>query len=86
MPLSLRRSFSLLAVYLKPQWRRSLLLALLLLVNTGLQLLNPQLLKAFIDTVLAHGLSLTLLTIALLFVGTSLLKQLAAIADTYLGE
>ncbi|HEU5228013.1 MAG TPA: ABC transporter ATP-binding protein [Ktedonobacteraceae bacterium] len=81
-----RRYFVLLAVYLRPQWWRSLVLALLLIGNTGLQLLNPQLLKMFIDTALAHGISLTLLVIALLYFGVALLKQFVTIADTYLGE
>ena len=82
----LRRYFALLTVYLKPQWQYCIVLALVLLGNTGLQLLNPQLLKAFIDTALAHGFSLPLLTIALLFVGTALLNQLTASADTYLSK
>ncbi|HZO72503.1 MAG TPA: ABC transporter ATP-binding protein [Ktedonobacteraceae bacterium] len=81
-----RRYFVLLAAYLRPQWWRSLLLALLLIGNTGLQLLNPQLLKTFIDTALARGVSLTLLVVALLYFGIALLKQFVAIADTYLGE
>lgn len=86
MYLLLRRYFALLATYLKPQWRRSLLLGLLLLGSTALQLLSPQLLRAFIDTAQTHGFSLSLLTIALLFIGITLLKKLAAIADIYLGE
>jgi ATP-binding cassette, subfamily B, bacterial len=86
MYLLLRRYFTLLATYLKPQWRRSLLLGLLLLGSTGLQLLSPQLLKTFIDTAQSHGLSRSLLTIALLFIAITLLKKLAAIADIYLGE
>lgn len=81
-----RRYFGLLAAYLKPQWWRSLLLSLLLIGNTSLQLLNPQLLKTFIDTALARGVSLTLLMVALLYFGIALLKQFVAIADTYLGE
>jgi len=59
---------------------------LLLIGNTGLQLLNPQLLKTFIDTALARGVSLTLLMVALFYFGIALLKQFVAIADTYLGE
>ncbi len=86
MYLLLRRYFALLATYLKPQWRRSLLLGLLLLGSTGLQLLSPQLLKTFIDTAQTHGFSLSLLTIALLFIAITLLKKLATIADIYLGE
>jgi ATP-binding cassette, subfamily B, bacterial len=86
MHLLLKRYFSLLATYLKPQWRRSLLLGLLLPVTTALQLLNPQILKAFIDTAQGHRLSFSLLTIALLFIATALIKKLATIADTYLSE
>ncbi|HLG62941.1 MAG TPA: ABC transporter ATP-binding protein [Ktedonosporobacter sp.] len=81
-----RRYFVLLAAYLRPQWWRSLLLAALLIGNTGLQLLNPQLLKMFIDTALARGVSLMLLVVALLYFGIALLKQFVSIADTYLGE
>jgi ATP-binding cassette subfamily B protein len=86
MHLLLRRYFALLTVYLKPQWRRVLILALALLGNTMLQLFTPQLLKMFLDTALANGLSRSLLIIALLFAGTALLKQIASLADTYLGE
>ena len=86
MYLLLKRYFALLAVYLKPQWRPCLALTLVLLSNVGLQLLSPQFLKTFIDAALAHGLSLSLLTIALLFVGTALLNHLTAVVDTYLGE
>src|SRR5258708_4985663 len=82
----LKRYFVLLAVYLKPQWTRCILLAVVLLLDTGLQLLIPQLLKIFVDTALAQNISLSLLAIATLFVGTSLLKQLVTIADTYLAE
>ena len=86
MFLLLRRYFALIKVYLKPQWRYCVALALVLLANIGLQLVNPQLLKAFIDSAQAHGISRSLLIIVLLFVGTVLLNQLTAIGDTYLSE
>lgn len=86
MYLLFRRYFQLLAVYLQPQWKRCLILVLVLLGNIVLQLLGPQLLSLFVDAALAQGVSLSLLTIALLFVGTSFLKLLAATLDTYLGE
>ncbi|GER86324.1 helicase [Dictyobacter vulcani] len=86
MLVLLRRYFALLATYLKPQWVGNLFLALFLLGNAGLQLLKPQLLKLFIDTALAHGISLTLLMIAFAFIGFALLNQGIAVADSYLGE
>lgn len=86
MLLPLRRYFGLLATYLRPYWWRSLLLALLLLTSTGLQVLEPQILKAFIDATQVHTISFSLLAVALLFVGVALFKQLVALADTYIGE
>src|SRR5579883_2743710 len=86
MPLPLGRYFGLLATYLRPYWWRSLLLALLLLASTGLQVFEPQILKAFIDTTQMHTITSSLLALALLFVGVALLKQFVALAATYLGE
>ncbi len=81
-----RRHFTLLATYLKPHWRLSLLLMLLLLTNAGLQLLNPQLLKLFIDAAERHGITSTLLFLALALIASILLNQAVSIADTYVGE
>ncbi|HVB24039.1 MAG TPA: hypothetical protein VNG51_19030 [Ktedonobacteraceae bacterium] len=49
MGLPLQPYQELLVQYLKPQWRRMLLLSLLLLTSVGLQLVNPQILRYFID-------------------------------------
>ena len=84
MVFPVRRYFALLVTYLKPQWYRTALLALLLLLSIGLQLLNPQILKYFIDTALAGGASLSLIITALLFVGIALLNQGIAVASSYL--
>jgi len=40
---------------LGPHWPKLLLLAVLLLVTTGLQIANPQLLRLFIDAATAGG-------------------------------
>ena len=79
-----RRYFALLVTYLKPQWYRTVLLAVLLLASIGLQLLNPQILKNFIDTALAQGASLPLIKDALLFVSIALLNQGISVAASYL--
>lgn len=77
---------SLLARYLKPQLRSTVLMALLLLASIGLQLLNPLLLRLFIDTTLAHGISTVLIIAALLYLGVSLLNEGVSVVANYLSE
>lgn len=86
MKLPVRRYFALLATYLKPLWRRALLLALLLLAGIGLQLLNPQLLAYFIDTALTGGATSSLLLAGVLFTGIALANQGVSVAASYLGQ
>lgn len=76
----------LLRTYLRPQWRSALLMSLLLLSSIGLQLVNPQLLQAFIDTALQGSAKSTLVTIGLLFVIIALGTQGLSIATIYLSE
>ena len=55
VPKQEKVSMSWLLRYLKPVKGRLILLLVLLLTSTGLQLLNPQIVKRFIDTA-AEGL------------------------------
>ena len=84
MVFPVKRYFVLLVTYLRPQWYRTVLLALFLLLNIGLQLLNPQIIRYFIDTALGNGASLSLLLAALAFIGVALLNQAIAVASSYL--
>lgn len=86
MKIPALRYFALLLTYLKPQWHRTLLLAVVLLISTGLQLFNPQLLKSFIDTALAGGAVQSLVTAALLFIALALVIQGITVCETYLSE
>ena len=61
-------------------------MALALLASIGLQVLNPQILRYFIDTALAGGAQQRLIMVALGFMGVSLVRQGLAIAATYIGE
>ena len=57
MNISIKPYWRLLVQYLKPSWPWVVLLAVLLSGNMGLQLLNPQIMRRFIDTaVLAENL------------------------------
>jgi hypothetical protein len=53
MQISQNDYISVLITYLKPLWKRSLLLFALLLTGIGLRLINPQLLATFFNTVIA---------------------------------
>ena len=86
MRLPLRRYLSLLATYLKPQWGRTTLMALLLLADVSLQLLNPQIVRYFIDTALGGGATLPLIYAALFFIVVTILGQIISIAAIYLSE
>jgi ATP-binding cassette, subfamily B, bacterial len=78
--------YRLLRTYLGPLWRRTALLGLLLVLGVGLELLNPRIVRAFIDTAQAGGALDTLVALALLSIGVALVGQVVAVADTYLAE
>ena len=86
MHLPLRDDWSLLARYLRAQQAKVFLLALLLLGSIGLQLVNPQLVRSFIDAAQTGSPLTTLLQLALLFLGAAMLNYLLTLALTYLSE
>src|SRR5437764_9609454 len=86
MRLPLKRYLTLLMTYLKPQWRKTLLLALLLLTSIGLQLLGPQILRYFIGTVISGGATTSLVTAGVFFICVALLNLGVSVATTYFSE
>lgn len=84
--IPLKQYWTLLRSYLKPQWPRASLLAVLLLARIGLQLVNPQIMRFFIDTAMAGGALRTLLNAGVLFLGVALANQALSVATTYLGQ
>jgi len=62
------------------------LLAVLILGNIGLQLVNPQIMRAFIDAVGTERARQELTAAALLYLGVAVASQIMSIATTYLGE
>ncbi len=86
MRLPLKRYLTLLKTYLKPQWLRTLVLAVLLLISIGLQLLNPQILRYFIDTAITGGATTALVLAGVLFIGVALLNLGISVATTYFSE
>lgn len=86
MEIPLRQYLRLLAKYLKPQARRSLLMGALLLTSIGLQLANPQVLRYFIDTASGKGSVPGLMFAAILFIGIALTNQGISILARYFSE
>ncbi len=83
---SLQLYWRLLVRYLRPQLGQTLLLLLLLCINILLQLINPLIMRRFLDSALAGG-SMDLLTrLALLFIGIAAVQQVAAVSSTVLAE
>jgi ATP-binding cassette subfamily B protein len=72
--------------YLRPRLRLVLLLAVTLFVSIGLQLVNPQILRFFIDTARAGGATDLLTRTALLFIGIAVLQQLIGVLVVYVTE
>lgn len=83
---SLKRYGYLLHRYLKPLRLKVTFLTLLIFGTIGLQLLNPQLIRIFIDAALTKTEPHTLVWAALTFLGSSLLLQGINLAATYLSE
>jgi ATP-binding cassette, subfamily B, bacterial len=85
MALSFGHHRRLLITYLAPQRARVALLAVLLLAGIGLQLLNPQVMRFFIDTAEAGGPSRALLLAALVYLMAGLLGRGLTFATSYVG-
>ena len=81
--MPLRQYAALLAKYLRPQMRLVLVVAVLLFTNIGLQLVNPQILRYFIDEALAGSPLGRLITAAVLFTAIALLQQAVNVIATY---
>jgi ATP-binding cassette subfamily B protein len=79
-------TIGLLRRYLAPQTGRTALLAGLLLGSIGLQVVAPQVVRAFIDTVGSDAPADELTRLGLLFVGAALVAQLLRVGAAYVGE
>jgi ATP-binding cassette, subfamily B, bacterial len=83
--LTLAQYWALLGKYLKPQWRKALLMAGLLLASIGLQLIEPQILRFFIDTAAAQGAAESLMRAAVFYLFAAIGIQILSAFANYLG-
>ncbi len=82
----LRVYAQLLGQYLKPYKLRVTLLALCVFSGIGMNLLNPQIVRFFIDTAREGGAVSELTEAALLFLVVGIVRQFVYLAGSYLGQ
>ena len=80
------RYWRLLVTYLKPQWPRVVLLSILLGGNITLQLINPQVVRYFIDATQTGQPLSVLLVAGGLFLAIAFLQRAVAFSSTYSAE
>lgn len=86
MKLPRSQYWSLLIDYLKPQWIKVLLMALLLLSSISLQLINPLIMRHFIDTARSSGTLRDLTQAGLLFIAIGLIHQVVSAFSVYVSN
>jgi ATP-binding cassette subfamily B protein len=84
--IPLKQYWDLLAKHIKPQKGRFALLTVLLLGSIGLQVVNPQIVRHFIDAAIAGETAETLAVSAMAFIGMALFQQVVGVSATYVGE
>jgi ATP-binding cassette subfamily B protein len=84
--ISLKQYWDLLARYIHPQRGRFNLLAVLMLGGIVLQVINPQIMRGFIDDALGGAAMQKLLLSGVVFIGIALAQQALTVTVTYLGE
>ena len=84
--IPVRAYFNLLTDYLRPLRPRVILLSVVLFGTIGLQLINPQLIKRFIDGALEGQGASALIPLAVTFMLVAVAQQALAIWATYLAE
>src|SRR5438874_49531 len=83
---TLHRYWRLWAHYLRPQWPRMGLLAVILCGTIGVQVVMPLVASHFIDQATSGGALRDLIVLALLTMGLALAGQGLAVAETYVAE
>jgi len=80
--LSFRQYGALLATYLRPQWRR----VVLIVGSIALDLANPLILRGAIDAAQATSDISVLVDAALLYIGVALVTGALSVVETYVAE
>jgi len=86
MNIPLKQYWQVLSQYLKPQRKRVAWLAVILLTTIGLRVVNPQIIRQFLDSAQSGASNDQLMIAAGIFLGFALLVQVLSVVVVYLGE
>lgn len=78
--------WDLLSKYIKNQKGRFLLLTVLLFTTIGLQVINPQIMRYFIDATQTSTETRVLVIAAVAFISIAVVQQIVGVSATYVGE
>jgi ATP-binding cassette subfamily B protein len=84
--IPIKEYVSLFAIYLRPQKKSMIALFLVVISGIAIQLINPQIIRFFINSAQTSRDQTLLLYSAILFIVVSLVQQGLSIYSTYLGE
>ena len=84
--IPIRAYLDLLSRYLRPMRRRVVVLWLALVAVIALQLLNPQLIRIFIDEATTGATASDLIPLAIWFIAIAIVHQVLSVYATYLAE
>ncbi|MDF2722733.1 MAG: helicase [Paenibacillus sp.] len=84
--IPLRQYVGLLSRYLRTQRSSIVWLGILLVAGLAMQLINPQLIRYFIDSAQGSGTKEALWIAAGLFIGVSVVQQIVSVIATYISE
>lgn len=84
--IPVRRYWNLLSSYLRHQRAQTTVLTVVLFTGIGLQVLNPQIIRTFIDRAVAGDDTDNLIPIALLFMAIAVLYQVLNVVATWMAE
>lgn len=86
MKVPFRQYWQLLSRHIRPQMGRFVLLGILLFGGIGMRVVNPQIVRYFIDTATSGGDQALLFHAAVWFIVVALLQQILAVSAAYTGE
>ena len=86
MNIPFQNYWDLLSKYIKIQKGRFILLTILLFTTIGLQVINPQIMRFFIDATQTTTETRILVIAALSFIGIAVIQQIVGVSATYVGE
>lgn len=83
MKMPFHKHLSLLSIYVSPYKRKMLMIALLIFINVGIKVINPQIIRYYLDSVQSVTDLSVITNAALLFIGMAIIQEIIYIVNVY---